>query len=179
MRFVPFALVVVGSLLSASALVGQGKDAKDPKKDPVPATTDVGGKSLDHWIKEIQNSDPSHRQTAIRFIIQIGTPARKAAPALIGRLPPDAEPDAEVRAEAALALGQVGIDKADLAKGVAGLVAALQGDPQPTVRLQAASALGHLGPDAKASIPALSANLDAGTLQVRRACAWASSILIL
>jgi HEAT repeat protein len=92
------------------------------------------------------------RQTAIQTVILFGQPARKAGKALIRELD-DADPD--LRVNAAIALGAIGLDGDDLDKGVKRLGKALTQDRESIVRLQAAAALGHFGTSAKAAIPQL------------------------
>ena len=48
---------------------------------------DIGGKSLDQWIKEIKsNLDPSVQQTAMRVVPYFGKKSDAAVPALLYRL---------------------------------------------------------------------------------------------
>ncbi|MBY0522715.1 MAG: HEAT repeat domain-containing protein [Gemmataceae bacterium] len=187
MRFIRFfALIVCALLLCTSSLVGQGKDKdkdkdKEPKKDPSGKfPTEIAGKDLDQWIKEIKDFDPSHRQTAIRTVVNFGPPAKKAVLSLVGRMYVTNEGDAGVRADAATALGVIGLDpknKDELSKGLGGL-GALLADQQRPVRIAAINAVARLGPDAKSLIPTLNGTLgDTVSWEVRRASATALGIV--
>src|SRR5262249_46044998 len=46
----------------------------------------VAGKTLDQWIREIDDLDPSHRVLAINTILQFGPNAKRAIPALIRQI---------------------------------------------------------------------------------------------
>jgi len=142
----------------ADSVSGQGKDSKESTgKWP----TEVLGKDLDKWIVEIRDPDPANRQAAVRTVVQFGPAAhQKALIALAGRLLSRNEPDATVRADAAIALRVlVQADKKVSDPVIVGLTEALS-DSQRTVRREAATVLGQIGPDAKGAISKL-----VGTLQ--------------
>jgi HEAT repeat protein len=80
---------------------------------------------------------------------RLGRKAKSAAPQLLKALK---HTDAQVRVDAADALGRVG---ADPEKAVAALIALLKDDPEREVRRSAAAALGNLGPAAVSAVPAL------------------------
>jgi hypothetical protein len=84
------------------------------------------------------------------------------------------DPDAEVRAAAAWAIGAAGEGRepAGAEAATRPLAEALR-DPQEAVRAAAARALGALGPKANASVPALLATLDDPRADVRAAAALA------
>lgn len=116
----------------------------------------VGGKTLDQWIKEIEDPDPSHRQMAISQVLQFGPNAKKAIPALIKQV--RNSPDVAPKAYAIIALKQLvpqdvatyGTVAVDALCGIGGL-----DNNQGTIRIQACLALAAIGPPARASIPKL------------------------
>ena len=72
MRSLSLVALIIGLFVfSSGAVTGQGKDKdKDPKKDPsgkVP--TEVAGKDLDQWVKDLADPDPSARQAAVRALV--------------------------------------------------------------------------------------------------------------
>lgn len=165
MRAISLVALVMGLfVLTSGPIAGQGKDKdKDPKKDPTGNyPTEIGGKDLAQWVQELQDTDSSNRQAAVRAIVQFGPGAKKAVAKVASRLYPANESDALVRADAAAAISMIGVDKEDKKiydYTLAALAEALA-DGQRSVRVQAASTLGRFGTDARGAIPKL-----AGTLQ--------------
>ena len=101
-----------------------------------------------------------------------GLPAKKAVPNLITAL---RETDVGLKSDAATALGMLGMEDVDMAKGVGALIALL-GDQQRVVRAHAANSLGQFGHHAKAAIPSLcgfQGLQDSYAWEVRKACAYA------
>jgi len=185
------ALVLGLLMLGAGSISGQGKDKdkakdKDSKKDPAGQfPTDIGGKDLNQWIAEIKDTDPTNRQTAIRTLVHFGPAAQKAVKTLAGRLYSANESDASVRADAAAAIGMLGLadlNTKDRDTVIGDLVQALS-DSQRPVRLQVANTLARIGPDAKAggdprAIAKLGVTVqDEISWEVRFASAHALSIL--
>src|SRR6476661_8072435 len=57
---------------------------KSSLKDAPPEITEVAGKSLAQWIKEISSKDPSKREAAIRTVLLFGPEqAYQAVPVLL------------------------------------------------------------------------------------------------
>jgi hypothetical protein len=153
--------------LAASAALKKitGKEEALPPSDPRPGTGSVltkaeepkelGGKSLDEWIKEIKNPDPSVQETAMRIVPFFGAKARAAAPALVERL--KGSRDIACRAHAILALGAIAdhLDDTDGGKAVEAITSALVNDTQTIIRYHAANALGAYNARATSAIPAL------------------------
>lgn len=169
-----FALVTV-------TVVGQTTQPKDKEKDKESEMppTDVGGKSLEQWIKAFSDYDISTRDQAIRSVVMFGKDARKAVHGLIGQL---SSPDVGVRANAASALGTlapviVEDDKLldDTVRALVGRLAPVE--TQVYVRYQCATALGRFGPkakDAKAINTLASSTLrDPNSWEIRKAAAFA------
>jgi len=80
---------------------------------------------------------------------RLGPKARSAAPHLLAALK---HSDAQVRLNAASALGHVGAHTEETVNALIGL---LKDDPEREIRRSAAGALGRIGPAAKSAIPAL------------------------
>jgi HEAT repeat protein len=149
-------------------------DAQDKEKDIVKDGSriiEVAGKTLDQWIKELQDSDPSAQETAIRAISNFGEEGRRAAPAIIPFL---RDKDVSLRVNAVITLGAIGLDNRDVINGVGGLQALLR-DTQGIVRYQAAMTLGRLGPQAKSALSYLMTVtiLDRTSWEIRKAAAYA------
>src|SRR5581483_1138169 len=112
MRNVLFALVAaLGCAVAAGAQGIKAEARKDEGKEPkslLDTITQVGGKSLEQWIKEIHSSDPSRREAAMRTILMFGPPqAAKAVPDLLKELKkhtPTTPIDLSVRVSGATAL---------------------------------------------------------------------------
>jgi HEAT repeat protein len=153
------------------------------EKQPDTKLSQVAGKTLEQWIKEIGSVDPSKRENAIRTVLLFGPDrAYQAVPAILDQLrkhDPVSNPvDASVRVNAALALGVIiGGTKEPDAKQVKAAVTQLKrlmGDSQSIVRYRAAQALGRIGPDARDTIPELiSATKNSSNWEIRRAAVYA------
>lgn len=132
----------------------------------------VGGKTLQQWVKEIRDKDPGVAETAIQAVTQFGGDAQKeAGRALIARL---ADPDVSVRANAAYAISVLGLDPKDAHdSGVRALIRQLR-DSQGIVRFRAAAALARLGTEAKTAVNELAYALgDRSAWEIRKAAAYA------
>jgi HEAT repeat protein len=118
----------------------------------------------------LKEKDASVRTAASAALAELAPRAGNAVPALMNSLRDD--PDADVRASAAFALGRIASEAIDSASGLADVIAALantvQDDKVGEVRWWAARALRRFGPDAKPAIPALKAEVK-GEKYARRA----------
>jgi HEAT repeat protein len=165
MRHVLLVLVAAccGTLpLSAQVKDDPKDDKKDDKKEVVTApVTEIAGKGLEQWIKEIGSTDPSKRENAMRTVLLFGPQkAYAAVPALIAQLKkhtPKNPIDLTVRSTGALSLSTAlsGVKGPD-PKYLRDTVAILRGflkDPQAVVKMRALQALPRLGPDALAALP--------------------------
>jgi HEAT repeat protein len=114
----------------------------------------IGGKTLDQWIKEINNPDPSIQETAMRVVPYFGTKAGPAAPSLVARMKDHS--DIACRAHAILALAAIAdqVSDKDASEAIKALTYALE-DGQVILRFHAATALGAYGTRASSAIPAL------------------------
>jgi HEAT repeat protein len=121
-------------------------------------------------LAALKEKDASVRTAAAEALAELAPRTRSAALALTKALRDDA--DEKVRASAAFALGCVAVEAPDSEVGHADVVAALaktvRGDEAGEVRWWAARALRRFGPDAKAAIPELKAELK-GEKYARRA----------
>src|SRR5437870_2674797 len=128
--------------------------------------TEIEGKSLDQWIKDLTNPDPATRVYAIQAIKSFGPAAQAAGAALTNRL---LDKDASVRLNAVIALGANGVKAHDMDRTVTALAQRLTDDGQAEIRLQAAQALYNFGPDAKGAIPQLVSKVnDLATFAIRK-----------
>ncbi|HTK77437.1 MAG TPA: HEAT repeat domain-containing protein [Gemmataceae bacterium] len=163
--------------LSAAGQPPKGSAKADAKMDPKAATkadaklapkadlnaqpgvaypSHVAGKTLDQWIKEINDDDPSHRAMAIDMVLQFGPNGKKAIPTLIRQV--KQSPDVAPKAHAMYALEQLvpldvqtyARDAVDALCGVGGL-----DSTQGTLRIRACRALAAIGPAARAAVPRL------------------------
>jgi HEAT repeat protein len=134
--------------------------------------TQLGGKDLDQWIKEIGSNDPSHRENAIRTV-PLMKGAEKAIPALIERVEHDT--DSSPRVNAVMALGAVEFHKQeDVNRAVKALAYRVTNDSQSIIRFQAALVLGRFGGLARPAIEALiKATTDQGSWEIRKAAVFA------
>jgi HEAT repeat protein len=97
-------------------------------------STQVGGKSVSHWVQALQDRDPRVRKKAVDKLGNVGTADPAVVPALIQALK---DRDAGVRAEAVLRLLQLG----PAARDAVPALAEAQKDADATVRDHAARAL--------------------------------------
>lgn len=150
--------------------------------------TEVSGRSLEYWIKEIQNVDPSRRETALRAVVLFGPDrAYQAVPVIIAELKKHTlnKPiDMSVRVNGAMAVGLIlggyrtadGTRAADpkLIKDAVTVLKRFLADNQTIVKFRATEALGRLGPDAKETIPeVISVSKDIHTWETRHAASVA------
>jgi hypothetical protein len=75
---------------------GTAANSTTPPTSAQAFPSQVQGKTLDQWIREIEDPDPSHRSMAITNVLQFGPNAKKAIPALIKQVKnsPDVAPKA-------------------------------------------------------------------------------------
>jgi HEAT repeat protein len=145
-----------------------------PKQSPGFSSqiTELGGKKLQDWIKDISANDPSVRENAIRTVVMFGPAAVEAVPALIDRVNKDR--DCSPRVCAIMALGAIdGMSADEVSKVVTALTNRLT-DSQDIVRYQAALVLGRFGAYSRSAIPKLiPATKDLGSWEVRKAAIFA------
>jgi HEAT repeat protein len=144
------AVLMVGCLvLGLGTLDGAFGQKKGMDKDVIPEIKDIP-----KLIANLKDKDPKVRAAAckglgLRGEVRITDVAEAVAP-IAGLVTSD--PDAEVRREAAYALGMLVADKKD---SVAALTKALESDSEMKVKTAAAASLGNFGADARIAIAAL------------------------
>ncbi len=189
MRLAFFALIAVGLVCAAGA--GQEAKKKDDKasdsmKDATPS--EVGGKTLDQWIKQISTKDPSKREQAMQMVLAFGAKrAQQAVPTIIAELKkhtPNTPIDLSVRVSGAEALGTIlGSVKDPDPKQLKDAVKVLQAlckDGQVLVRTRAVQALRVLGPEAHVALnEVMRVAHDPDTWQARQAGLQTLTVLIL
>jgi len=143
--------------------------AKIEQKDAPPnsAITEIEGKSLHDWVKELTHEDPSVREKAIRAVVAFGPQATAYVPQIVDRC---IDPDSSPRCRAVIALTIMDIQEKDRDKVIEALNRRLvENDPQGIIRYHAALALCRFGEEAKAAIPGLvRAVNDSSSFDIRR-----------
>jgi HEAT repeat protein len=141
-------------ILLLAALCTLRLPAADEKKLPEKTPSDIGGKNLQEWIKEINDPDPAVVENAIRTVVHFGKESREAGPALIEKLD---HHDPSIRTNAALALGMINVElhSGDVKKAIDKLAAKMTEDRQAIVRLHATLALSRFGMEARPVMGAL------------------------
>jgi HEAT repeat protein len=131
------------------------------------------GKTIDQWVKELKDPDPSVRVRAAENIPFFErTDAQKALPTLIERVSNDL--DTAMRVNSCLAIGNIGVDELNLAKAIEALTRRLTQDGQHIVRFHAVVCLTRMGSDARSAIPQLVLTTkDSGSWEIRRAAVMA------
>jgi vesicle coat complex subunit len=128
-------MAVVGLAVLTPGMIGCGK-AKPPLL--------AGGKSVDHWVAALADSEVKVREEAVTKLGNVGTSDPAAIPALITALK---DKNAEVRREAIFALTKSGNVAHD---AVEPLTELQQHDQDPKVRELAAKGLKRLQTGANA-----------------------------
>jgi len=131
----------------------------------------IEGKTLEQWVKDLKSRDPGVIERAMRNISLYKAAARElAGPELIKRL---TYRDVGVRVNAALAIGEIGLDPRDVKSGVSALVQRVNLDKESVVRFHAIIALGRLGNQAEDAISVLLSALSDQAWEIRKAAAFA------
>ncbi len=154
-----FAVGLSALLCLSFSLASAQVEKKDEKKEEK-SILDIGGKTVDQWIKEIGSKDPSKREAAVRAIVAFGPEhAAKAAPALIAEVKRGtgfSPIDFGVRNTIASALGPILAENKHDPKVIKdGIVQLkrLMSDNQIVIRFRAAQSLARLGPQAMEALP--------------------------
>jgi len=182
-------LAVVGGLLAALsactfAVTAQefGKDRKDKSS----LIQELGGKTLEQWIKDISGKDRSKGEHAIHMVLLFPPEqAYSAVPALLGELnkhKPGYPIDLSIRVNCVIALGGIlGATKDPSpahVKEAVRLFTSMLTDSQSILRFRAAEALGRMGPEAHSAMTALIPIVKDGTTwEVRYAAAQALGLV--
>jgi HEAT repeat protein len=152
--------------------IGKEPPVKDKEKEKdKPTVTEIGGKSLNQWIKESRDPDPGVRENAVRTIMLFGPSGSPAASAIVERL---RDSDVSLRVNAALALAAIDVSGPDIPKAVDALARRVTDDYESIVKFHAAIALATFGKDAKSAIPSLiTASKDGSSWEIRKAACFA------
>lgn len=143
-----------------------------PVKPSISTNPDFNGKSLDQWIREIEDPDPSVREHAIKMICLMGPAAKRAAPALIRQI--RQENDLSPMTNAIIAIGIVNPDDPKHQSDAISALIPMLGSSQGIVRFQAATSLASFGPAARKAIERLCARVnDSQSWEIRRAVCFA------
>src|SRR6516225_7141660 len=88
MRFLlVFAAGAIWFVASAGQAPGQKKDKDKEKPEQKTTITEIGGKTIEQWIKEIPSKDRSKGENAIRTVLMFGPDrAYDAVPVLMAEL---------------------------------------------------------------------------------------------
>lgn len=160
-----FGVGILGYSLSAIA--------QQPVKPQANANPEIAGKSLDQWIKEIEDRDPSVREHAIKMVALLGPQARRAIPALIRQAQID-QNDLSPRTNAVIAIGLIVPDDPKHVKDAVAALMPLLSSPQGIIRLQAATTMGNLGTGARTATSRLTHLIkDPASWEIRKAAAYA------
>jgi HEAT repeat protein len=146
-----------------------------PDKPPIPefrsALDEVEGKTLEQWVADLHDGDPSVREKAISIIPAYGPSASSQVPKLV--LVCKRDEDLGPRSKAIMALGIMEIQKEDVAKVVEVMSEILEKRGEDlAAKLQAALTLTRFGNEeaGRRAIPALIAGVnDSGSWQIRKA----------
>ena len=176
-------LALIAALALAAPLGAQEKEKEKEFKEP----TEIGGRSLAEWIKDISHKDPSRREMAIRTVLLFGPEkAYQAVPALLNELrkhTPERSIDGSLRVNLAIALGTIFSAKKDPdpkhIKDAVPLLIRLLRDSQAIVKFQAARAIAIFGLEARSATPDLLPLLrEVKFYEVRQAGAMALSRVV-
>jgi HEAT repeat protein len=151
-------LAALGLLVQAGSLLAQGA----PDRPPPPSlstssgyVSEVGGKTLEKWMRELKSPDPSVRTQAIMHVVLFGESAARAVPLIIDRC---RDHDPSPRVKAVIALKLMHVNERDVPRVVEALTQRLMEDGQQIVRYEAAAALLRFGEASRPAVGALARN---------------------
>jgi HEAT repeat protein len=166
-----FAAILSGTIILPAMAQPAGSPTVSMSTSP---PEKVGGKTLEEWIRQIENPDPSVREHAIRVVMLFGQGARRAIPALVRQVRNDN--DYSPLANAIIVLSQLmPVEKdPEYAKMTVNALTQALNHPQAIVRYQAATALGYCGAWARPAVPKLAGMInDRSSWETRRAVCFA------
>jgi HEAT repeat protein len=178
MRVVSFLAILLLVVSVASSAAQPKSDSKtNPKGDakletkppPISSVTEIEGKTLDRWEKDLIHTDPSVQEKAISVIPAYGAAASHLVPKLVLRVK-DPRSDVGPKLKAIIALGVMEIDDKDVSDVVKALAGVLEDDTsQHAMKLNAAMVLTRFGPEGRAAIGPLVGTIgDTGSWQIRK-----------
>ena len=172
----------VGGKPANPAGIMPGTGVEQQKNAPIPNARsypmEIGGRTLEEWIRDIDSSDPSVRAHAIQIIVEFGPSVRKALPAItrqVKRLN-----DLSPQAYAIIALAELVPMTPPSANpdkwttdAINALILELE-NPESVIRFRAATALGYIGPPARNAVNMLIPRLlDRNSWEIRKAACFA------
>jgi HEAT repeat protein len=162
-------LACLFAIAATTCVVAQGTQ---PVRPPVNTNPEFNGKTLDQWIKDIEDNDASVREHAIKMVSLMGPVAKKAAPAVIRQI--RNENDLSPMTNAIIAIGVILPDDEKQKKDAITALISMLNNAQAIVRFQAATSLGNFGPPARNAIDRLTVTLrDPASWEIRKASAYA------
>jgi HEAT repeat protein len=170
-------------VIGAGNAPGQKKDKEKPPEKKT-TITEIGGKSIQQWIKEIPSKDRSKGENAIRTVLMFHPDqAYEAVPVIMAELKrKDIILDISIRVNAVIALGVIlgGTNEPDtkVIHDAVTLLIRFLDDGQAIVKYRAAQALARLGNEAKPALPKLIAlSRDTSTWENRQAATAAIGLI--
>jgi hypothetical protein len=155
-----------------------GTPAKDISVPNTPSfPTQIGGHTLEEWIKDIDSPDPSIREQAIQTVLAFGPAARKAIPAITRQVKQlnDIGPQSfAIMALADLVQPAVAAPTDQWINDAIRALISVVDSPQAVIRFRAATTLGYMGPQARAAVRDLIPRVtDRSSWEIRKAACFA------
>lgn len=152
-----FIAAIGGVMLPAQPILAQTPPTGTAPA-PAPAFNEpkqVGGKTLDEWIRQIDHPDPGTREEAIRTVVMFGPSARRAIPTLVRQV--SNQNDHSPLASAIVVLGYLMPVEKDpvFARMVVDALTIALNHPQAIVKFQAATSLSYCGLWSRPALPKL------------------------
>lgn len=156
---IPAALVLALLTAAASGQAPAQPDPKDPPKGPTKLPepkwpTEIGGKNLKAWLKDVIDPDPAVREAALRTLPNFGPDVRKEAGKILVARMAGGEKDPGVRVTLMNTIATVGFDAAAEETEALRLLGLTidQGQDGGVGRLTAVQAIAAFGPKAERQI---------------------------
>ncbi|MCS7272209.1 MAG: HEAT repeat domain-containing protein, partial [Gemmataceae bacterium] len=153
-------LIVAGGLaLGLVAVVGAQQPPSGTGQPPMPGEmkwpTNIAGKGVNEWLKEVDDPDPGKREMALTTLPAFGPDAIKVcSKKIVERM--RVEKDHGVRMAAYRTAVMLGLDERDIKDAITILANAVdQGVPGSQTRLAAVQTLAAFGPKAESAVAAL------------------------
>jgi HEAT repeat protein len=165
------AITFSGTLLVVFTVTAAAQPpAANPASPPVvvpntPVTgypTEVRGRRLEEWIKEIDSPDPYVREQALQAILLFGPSSRNALSAVTKQVKQlnDIGPLAHAIIDLSELVPLLDSPTDPRIKDAVNALMAVMSSPEAVVRYRAATALGYIGPPARAALPVLINRID-------------------
>jgi hypothetical protein len=145
-----------GWIVGVVALVAAQERSDNPSSTPeFKWPTNIAGKGVQEWLKEVDDPDPGKREMALNTLPSFGPDAIKiCSRKIVERMRNEKDPS--VRMAAYRAAVMLGLDERDLKDAITILANAVdQGVPGSQTRLAAVQTLAALGPKAESAVAVL------------------------